>query len=79
MKATTGYTDTGYSMFQAPHIWIATGQLGAACKIQKTTGPEAPLNFTPIASNSIEPFAILSRDTMQNAVTADTGVPATAA
>jgi hypothetical protein len=30
LKATTGYTDTGLYLFQAPDIWIATGQLGAA-------------------------------------------------
>lgn len=30
LKAKTGYTDAGDYLFQAPNIWIATGQLGAA-------------------------------------------------
>jgi hypothetical protein len=30
LKAKTGYTDAGDYLFQAPNIWIATGQRGAA-------------------------------------------------
>jgi hypothetical protein len=37
LNATTGYTDTGLYLFQAPNIWIATGRLGAAAWLRPGT------------------------------------------
>jgi hypothetical protein len=39
LKATTGYTDNGFYLFQAPDILIATGKLGAAAWLRPASPP----------------------------------------
>jgi len=39
LKATTGYTDTGFYLFQAPDILIATGKLEAAAWLRPASPP----------------------------------------
>ena len=62
MKATNGYTDTGFYLFQAPDIWIATGQLGAAAwrrpSSQKAPRPCTSDQRQPSKSGGVDPNLI---------------------
>jgi hypothetical protein len=46
LKSTTGYTDAGYYLFQAPDIWIASGNLGAGAWLGPASSG-SPCNATP--------------------------------
>ena len=47
MKAATGYTDAGFYLFEAPDIWIATGQLGAAAWLRPALAKKAMRSCAP--------------------------------
>lgn len=58
MKSSTGYSDTGLYLFQAPDIWIATGKLGAAAWRRPASGQKANFSCTSNLRQSSSPTGV---------------------
>jgi hypothetical protein len=58
LRATSGYTDAGFYVYQAPDIWIATGRLGVGAWRRPTAHKDTVRPCTPshsVPKSSVDP------------------------